>query len=57
MENSYIQVRISPTLRAQLKAEAEARGLRPTELIRLLVVDCIDNHSRVRKQEQQEVVR
>jgi hypothetical protein len=42
IEKRYIQVSISPTLKARLKAAAQSRGLQPTELIRFLVVDYCD---------------
>jgi hypothetical protein len=56
-ENPYLAVRLSPTLRSQLKAEAAVRGIKPTDLIRMLVVDFCDNHSRARGPKEEAHVR
>jgi hypothetical protein len=42
MDKPYIQVRISPTLRAHLKVAAESRRVQATELIRMLIVNFCD---------------
>jgi hypothetical protein len=45
-ENGYLAIRISPKLRAQLERQATRRGIKGTELIRMLVINYIDAHSR-----------
>jgi hypothetical protein len=55
----YMSVRISPTLREQLQAEADAKGIRPTELIRWLIVNACERGGRTRgpKEEMSNAVR
>lgn len=55
MENPAIAFSIAPRLKAQLAAEAEERGVKITELIRIVLVDFVDNRSRVRNQRREVV--
>jgi hypothetical protein len=37
--NEYLQVRVTPKLRQQLKQEAAFLGIRPNELVRMLIAE------------------
>lgn len=53
MENPYLALSMPRELKEQIKAEAKARGLRPTEFVRAITVTYLDRHGLVRHEAQE----